>query len=527
MPEDCSRDSAGEAVRVLVADDSESMRRLLREMLGGFAYETDLAEDGKDCVETYLKFKPHIILLDMHMPHMDGLEVIGHIRENLDDQDTMIIMLTSDDTPELKIRAFSAGANDFLHKPFDRPELLARVAVAARQIRMHGSLRSALATIEREMDLVASLQLKLLPGESLDVDGISVRSLYKPSGRASGDYFDHFELGDGVVRAVIADVSGHGARAAFIMGMVRTLFRLTKRRYLNLEDTFSLINSHLIEIIGPEPDFVTCLACDIDFARRELKYINAGHCPGMLKAGDGGTISLAPTETVLGFFELDYWQKTVELPEKSSLFMFTDGFYDWEIEAGRLLTLEEFWEMAAAKLGRPGFLDELIQNLEELSPDPSCFRDDLTALDISMQTDGIREHAFRTEASPEKARAAVKKAMDAMARYVHDENVLYDLDLCLTEACANAVKHAYPEDAPGDVEFRVQVDFGRSIAVEVSDWGAPLSVQGEPSAPDPEAESGRGLYIISKLMDAFEIKKHDGRKSLFFRKNIGEDAWKD
>lgn len=526
MTAGCEREPGGETTRVLVADDSGSMRIALKEMLDSFAYEVALAEDGESCIEVYREFRPHIILLDLHMPRKDGLEVIGYIRETLDDQDTMIIMLTSDEASELKIRAFGAGANDYLHKPFDRPELLARVAVAARQMRMRGSLKRALATIEQEMDLVASLQRKLLPDESPEVEGIRIRSLYKPSGRASGDYFDHFELDDGTVRVVVADVSGHGARAAFLMSMVRTLFRLTRRRYMNLEDTFSLINEHLIEIIGPESDFVTCLACDIDFARHELTYINAGHCPGMLKTDDGEILRMNPTETVLGFFGVDYRQESVDLPEKSSLFLFTDGFYDWEVEPGRMLPLEEFWEMAAGLLGEDDFLDELMAGLEVLSSEPCRFRDDLTALEVHMEMDGRREHVFRSPATPDKARAAVREALGIMARYVHDESVLYDLDLCLTEACANSVKHAYPADNPGDVEIRVRVTYGRSIAVEVSDWGAPLSVGGDFQAPRPEAESGRGLYIISKLMDVFEVRKHDGRKSLFFKKNIGADAWK-
>jgi sigma-B regulation protein RsbU (phosphoserine phosphatase) len=526
MPGRAARESTSKAVRVLVADDSRDMRRILEEMLLGFAYEVALAENGKEAVERYLEFKPHIILLDMHMPEMDGLEVIEHVRENLNDQDTMIIMLTSDETPELKIRAFGAGANDYLHKPFDRPELLARVAVAARQMRMHGSLRDALATIEQEMDLVASLQLKLLPSASPEVEGLRIRSLYEPSGLASGDYFDHFELADGSVRAVIADVSGHGARAAFIMSIVRTLFRMTQRRYMDLAETFSLINSHLTEIIGREEDFVTCMACDIDFAGRNLTYINAGHCPGMLKAESGEVERLGPTETVLGFFDVDYVATTVGLPEKSSLFMFTDGFYDWEVEPGRLLSLEAFWDLAAGLLGRSDFLEQLMDDLGGLSLNPCCFRDDLTALEVSMAAGLGSEYVFRFKASPDRARGAVKDAMDVLARYVQDENALYDFDLCLTEAGANAVKHAYPENKQGDVEIRMRVEKGEHIAVEVSDWGAPLKMDAEPVAPRPDAESGRGLYIISRLMDVFEVRRRISGKTLFFKKNIGADAWK-
>jgi len=524
-----ARDVAGggsEAVRVLVADDSRSMRRVLEYMLAGFAYEVATAENGRHCLERYAEFRPHIILLDMHMPEMDGIEVIEHVRGELEDQDTMIIMLTSDETPELKIRAFGAGADDYLHKPFDRPELLARVAVAARQIRMRKSLQNALSTIEQEIDLVASLQTKLLPAESIEIPGLGIKNMYRPSGRASGDYFDHFELGDGRVRMIIADVSGHGARAAFIMSIVRTLFRLSRWRYMDLAETFSLINTQLLEIIGPESDFVTCLACDIDFAAKKLSYINAGHCPGMLKSADGDVKALESGTTVLGFFPMSFKRETLPLPDVSSLFLFTDGFYDWEVEAGRLLDFDAFWDMAAGLLGRSDFLDRLMAALDGLTPEPCCFRDDLTALDVSMIVNGAREYVFTTQARTDKARAVVKDAMNVMARFISDENALYELDLCLTEACANVVKHAYPQGEPGDLEIRVKVDPGKSISVEVSDWGLPMRVEEESEPPGPHAESGRGLFIISKLMDAFEAKGHNQRKSVAFTKTIGAGAWK-
>jgi sigma-B regulation protein RsbU (phosphoserine phosphatase) len=526
MADKVRQEYSGEAVKVLVADDSRSMRGSLEEMLRSFSYVVELASDGKQCLETYLSFKPHIILLDMHMPGLDGLQVIEHIRKKLDDQDTLIIMLTSDDAPELKLKAFGVGANDYLHKPFDRPELLARVAVAAKQMRMTTSLRRALSTIEQEMDLVASLQLKLLPETSPRFEGLEIRSLYEPSGRASGDYFDHFRLEDGVVRLLIADVSGHGARAAFIMSIVRTLFRTTRRHYMDLPGAFSLINQHLVEIIGRESDFVTCLACDVDLDAHRLKYINAGHCPGMLKFGDGKIVELASTASVLGFFDMDYRQEEVELPSDADLFMFTDGFYDWEVEDGRLLDFDEFWDIASPMLGSENFLEELMRELDGLSEKPCRFRDDLTALTVAVSLDGLEHEVFHCRADPQQARGLVKRAMEHLGRYLHDESVLYDLDLALTEACANVVKHAYPNGRPGDLEVRLSVKAGVSVAVEVTDWGVPMNIQNGPSAPGPEAESGRGLYIIAKLMDEYELRTLDGKKTLYFKKNIGAEAWK-
>lgn len=151
------RGESKDPVTVLVVDDSRTMRNLLERLLLDFSYTVKLAEDGEQALEVYAQAAPDIVLLDMNMPRKDGLEVIQTIRGEHGDQETLIIMITSIESQGLKLSAFSAGVNDFLHKPFDRAELLARVAAAARQVRLNRSLRRAAETIAGEMDLVASL----------------------------------------------------------------------------------------------------------------------------------------------------------------------------------------------------------------------------------------------------------------------------------------------------------------------------------------------------------------------------------
>ena len=515
-----------ETIKVLVADDSKTMRDTLAGMLKDFAYEVAQAVDGQDAIDKYREFRPDIILLDLNMPKLDGVRVIEFIRRRLDDQDVLIIMVTSERSQEIKLQAFNAGANDFLNKPFDRAELLARVAVAAKQVRLNNRLRKAFRTIEQEIDLVAELQGKLLPSSSPDIEGVQIHSLYKPSGKASGDYFDHFPIQEGVLRAIVADVSGHGARAAFIMSIVRTLFRTTLTHYLDLEETFDLLNNHLCHIICKEDDFVTILAADIDFQERKLTYINAGHCPGMLKTFDGELMTLSPTASVVGFFEMDYPPRTVELPERADLFLFTDGFYDWEVSPGEFLDFDGFWEVSESLLGdSDNFLEDLMDEMQKLSKIPCRFRDDVSALWMRMEF--VREFFFKAKALPDVTRTLAREAMSVLARSIKSESDLYDLDLALTEACANVVDHAYKGDEVGDLEIKLHVDSHHFIVVEVADWGVGFDgVPAEIKKPDPKAESGRGIYIISKLMDEFGIKKQQGKNIVFFRKNIKKELWK-
>ncbi|BBD08908.1 ATP-binding SpoIIE family protein phosphatase [Desulfovibrio ferrophilus] len=525
------RRSETDSIRVLVVDDQESIREALVEMLDDFAYDVAMAEDGEEAIVLYNEFGPDIILLDMNMPRMDGLGVIKYLREVEEDSDVLITMLTSNRSPENKLQAFGAGANDFLYKPFDRAELLARVGVGARQVRLNRRLRQAFDTIDDELVMVAELQERLLPKvESVPVSwpgmsGVRVQSLYRPSGRASGDYFDFFPVGDGVLRAVVADVSGHGARAAFLMGIVRTLFRVSKSHFMGLEETFQLINTHLCGIIGEEEDFATVLAVDLDFERGELRYINAGHCPGVLSS-ESGVDDLPPTGTVLGFFEMPYQEHRLKLPAGGGLFMYTDGFYDWQRSGGGLFDYDSFRELAVRVVEDGGdFPDRLMSALRIEDGSEPAFRDDVTALWIAF---GAQDGAcYSCQARVGEARALVRRAIADLAKQIDGKNVLYDLDLALTEAVANVVEHAYPEGQPGDVDVEVRVIPGRSVSMEVRDSGPGFDPTGrDVNPPGPEAVSGRGLYIISQLAETLDVVRRDGMNIVSFTKNIEKEAWK-
>lgn len=538
------RGESKDPVTVLVVDDSRTMRNLLERLLLDFSYTVKLAEDGEQALEVYAQAAPDIVLLDMNMPRKDGLEVIQTIRGEHGDQETLIIMITSIESQGLKLSAFSAGVNDFLHKPFDRAELLARVAAAARQVRLNRSLRRAAETIAGEMDLVASLQTRLLPAGPPAMEGVTVQSMYRPSGRASGDYFDHFPIADGVLRAVVADVSGHGARAAFLMGIVRTLFHLGKSHSLRLTDTLSLINTHLMDILGNEPDFVSVLAADIDFKRGRLTYVNAGHPPGMLRAGSQ-SVPLAPTSPVLGFFELSFEDKVLDLAPDSGLFLYTDGFYDWELAPGQPMDFDAFWDMAAEVDPDANFLEEVLARVEWKKLSHGKFRDDVSALWIRMAPgaapaaaprpapvcaaadEPTRTYRLRTTATAPAARRLAKAALALAADHLNGETVLYDLGLALSEACANAVEHAYPADAPGDLEVALTVVRGERVEVEVRDYGPGFAL--DPAAleaPQPDAESGRGVYIISRLMDEIAVRREGEANVVSFVKRIGAESWK-
>jgi sigma-B regulation protein RsbU (phosphoserine phosphatase) len=367
-------------VRVLVVDDSKTMRQALETILAT-RYEVRTARDGRHALDLLDSFAPDIVLLDIVMPRLDGFGVIEHIRRARRDEQTFIIMLTAENAKDVKPRALNLGANDFLLKPFDQVELLARIGVAARQVRLTRELHMSMERISREIETVASLQTRLLPKESPYLEDVQLQSLYRPSGLASGDYFDYTVLDGNVLRLVVADVSGHGARAAFLMAIVRTLFKLSQKHALSIEETMRTINSHLVEIIGDESDFVTAFVADMDLRNGTLSFINAGHCPGLLHAAHNENVRLNSTYPLMGFFPIDFTRRTLPVELGDSLFLFTDGFYEWEPEPGVFFELDDFLELAEGLMpSGETFLENLMVSLKASGDKPPVFRDDLTAL---------------------------------------------------------------------------------------------------------------------------------------------------
>jgi putative two-component system response regulator len=114
--------------RILIVDDEPGNVDLLRRLLerAGFS-RLESTNDSREAVDLYVRFRPDLILLDLHMPHRDGLEVMDELNQIAEASYLPILMLTGDDTPEAKREALSRGAKDFLNKPFHSDEVLLRI----------------------------------------------------------------------------------------------------------------------------------------------------------------------------------------------------------------------------------------------------------------------------------------------------------------------------------------------------------------------------------------------------------------
>jgi len=137
------RDTSPRSQTVLVVDDDEGMRSFLCRLLSAEGYAVDVVVDGPSALASIAARSPDVILLDVNLPGLSGFEVCRRVREDATTRLTPIIIVTALDAPAQRVEGLEAGADDYLAKPIDRRELLARVRSLARLKRYTDDLDSA------------------------------------------------------------------------------------------------------------------------------------------------------------------------------------------------------------------------------------------------------------------------------------------------------------------------------------------------------------------------------------------------
>jgi len=164
----------GRAIRILVVEDDEEIAAVVSRILRSEGIEVRTCADGRTALEEFSIYRPDVTLLDLGLPGLDGLDVLKELRSQ--GHERPIIALTARDAPAARVSGLDSGADDYVIKPFDREELLARIRAVMRRRPPEGAAAitagglvldpdGRLATIEgrevdltsREFDLVAYL----------------------------------------------------------------------------------------------------------------------------------------------------------------------------------------------------------------------------------------------------------------------------------------------------------------------------------------------------------------------------------
>lgn len=347
---------------ILIVDDTPANLRLLSKMLAKRGYRVRPVPDGSLALAAVRAEPPDLILLDIRMPGMDGYEVCQHLKADSSTQNIPIIFISALDATADKVRAFSIGGVDYVTKPFQVEEVLARVETHLDLRRLQNRLRDANRKMARELALAGEVQSSFLPHSLPELPGWQLSVTLQPARETSGDFYDVNVLPDGQVGLLVADVVDKGVAAALFMALSWILLRTYAAEHpMQPELVLKAVNRRILKDTEAT-QFVTLFYGILDPATGVLTYCNAGHCPPILLSTRSGEAArrLVRTGMPLGILEDETWdQVTVRLAPGDVLVLYSDGISEAQNEQR-----EPFGEerLLASVQANPGISAQEIRN---------------------------------------------------------------------------------------------------------------------------------------------------------------------
>ncbi|GAB6058368.1 PP2C family protein-serine/threonine phosphatase [Desulfonatronum parangueonense] len=308
---------------VLIIDDDATNRLVLERILSTSGFATIQAEAGDVGRAKALERKPDIILLDIMMPGESGFDTLCKLKKDPLTAAIPVIFLSALDDINSKVKGFELGAVDYVTKPFEPLEILARVRTNLKVVQAYRIVIAEQA--ERLRQVKEAQQSMLIRPEELPDAKFAV--LFEPILEAGGDYYDVFPVSGGF-GYVVADISGHDLKASFVTSGFKALLRQNSGPLFTPTETLTNINNVLHSVL-PAGKFLTAAYAVINSKRNHLTVLSAGHPPPIFLGADGEVEILRAEGDILGPFpHIHLSQVSRKLATGDRIFLYTDGLSD-------------------------------------------------------------------------------------------------------------------------------------------------------------------------------------------------------
>ncbi len=351
---------------------------------------------------------------------------------------------------------------------------------------------------EHERSLVEMLQHHLLPDRLPQAPALAMAARYRPSERAAqvgGDWYDAIVLPGGAVGLAIGDVVGHGVRAATLMGELRAALRA----YALAEPqspgaALARLNTLVVSTHGATM-VATVLYMVVDADGARVRFASAGHLPPLLMQADGATRFLEhQSAPPLGATEhASFSDCESELDAGGTILLYTDGLVERRgepIDVG-------LQRLRTALATAPGDLERLCSHVLARAPGGRGVSDDIALLAVRLSASLGELVELDLPAEPESVALARHRVERWLLGTGSDSDDVFAIKLAVSEACANAVEHAYGPEPGRTFHLRAE-RCGGEIVVEISDRGRLRTPRG--------SQRGMGLRMIQQMMDTVEVQ---------------------
>jgi len=373
--------------KILVVDDDSLIRDIIGMVLEDQGYVVRKAGNGAEALIIHQGEPIDLIVSDMNMPEVDGLELIKKLRAA--GELVPVIILTGNSEIATAIAALKSGASDYLLKDeniqdtitFAVDKVLDKHRLQEQNRQLMADLARKNELLEKDKLLAQKVQKNILPRD-LHFPAFAVGTFYQPSDKIGGDFFDAWEA-NGKINLVIADVSGHSTSSALIMAVCKGIIRSIGLAETDPRKIVTAANRMLCEVLTDSGMFLSLVYGIIDRENDEIQLLSAGHNPVFLYDGQGcqAIDSMGP---VLGWDPDDVWEiASYPFAGGAGLFMYTDGLTEAKDSDG-----EEFGEERLQQLiGADLLPEQLVAKVFATAQDfcQGVFPDDLTMFAISKK----------------------------------------------------------------------------------------------------------------------------------------------
>jgi len=377
-------------LRILIADDSDSDRLILKTLMKRLGHEVRAAADGGEAVAVFSDYRPDIVLLDVLMPVMDGITAARKIKDLAGEELVPVIFLTSLTDADALARCLDAGGDDFLTKPYNKIIIQAKLGAFNRMRKMHR-------TLSRQRDLIRERNSQLLEEQQLArrvfdniahtgcLDADNIRYHVSPLSIFNGDILFACPRPAGGMHVLIGDFTGHGLPAAIGALPIAEIFYGMTSMGFSGSDVLREINDKLCRIL-PTGMFCCAALVQADFHLNQLKIWNGGLPDGLLFRKDGMRETVTSRHLPLGVLNAARFDASMDLFQTDAgdrLLMMTDGVLEAENEQSERYGEARLWRALEAAHNGEAAIATLLEDIQAFTGEQSS-QDDLTLVSLEM-----------------------------------------------------------------------------------------------------------------------------------------------
>jgi len=330
---------------ILVVDDEQAIRVLLSEVLTKDGHRVTSVPDGDVAVAELQAANFDLVVSDLHMRDVDGIEVLKAAKEK--NEHTEVLILTGGGTIASAVEAMRLGAFDYLTKPVDLEEFRLKV----RQALKHHAMRLQIEVqrkeiqahqemIARDLKLAAQVQQSLVPHPFIH-PRVEVDVRHLPMIGVGGDFSDIYFDGDDRLYLSLIDVTGHGIAAALLVNRMSNEIRRLVRENPQPNALLHQFNDFIVESFAGTGMFLTMFTCALQLSHGHLTYSGSAHPSAILwRHGTKNFERLDSQNPIIGFDHIpssQFKQGTVKIYPGDKLILYTDGITEAEGVNGKQL----------------------------------------------------------------------------------------------------------------------------------------------------------------------------------------------